>query len=829
MRAHRATLPVHTYRAEIMEAIATNRVLVLSGPTGSGKTTQLPQFLLEDAEERSQRCVIAVTQPRRLACIAVADRIAFERGERVVGQSVGYTIRLESVVPSEANHVVLCTGGILLRKLMSSRMGGAKQKTSRGELVINQNNPTVDAVEKSSVAGLEDLTHLILDEVHERDLHSDFLLTIVRELLLDSKCSVKVILMSATINIDLFVSYFTAVTSACGHLSVPGRMFPVKTFFLNDLLAVPELATLASEAIVQCTKRGHDGEDNGGGGVMPLQLIAELIDYLHTSRMRADNGSGAVLVFLPGWSEISAVLRLLEGRRNMQGSTVLVPLHGNLQGSTQRQVFERPRSGVRKIILSTNIAETSLTIDDVSYVIDSARKKEKGYDAANKMVSLLPVWASRDSLQQRRGRAGRVARGVCFHLLTYEQETQLDQHDVPEILRTPLEELCLATIQLEMGKVKSVLARTPEPPERVAVTDAMDTLRKLGALRDGSEKLTPLGQHMCRLSVEPRHAKLLLLSAIMGCLDPMLTIVSCLANRDPFITVPQDKRREADVAKLRLVEQSDERALLGGSDHLLLLAVSERYDTIARQRGERAAADWCRIHFLSQSALQMGRRLRHQFDDQLRECGFGHARMMSSGKDTDCASRVAALCMVRSLIGAVLSPDIVWAFLDGSGRSPHCYDSLNNEIAVAAGSVAVVVPPDGRVSELVAGPTMATFFVYGDQIKTERTVRRSNLTSVPPLALLVLASEPPLLRPDPDMIARGEKGLLLSSAACPALRFRLPSARAALLLEELRSAWLCLVDAAMSNPRHMSESPAAQALVGVVNDMLAWSTTNFMA
>ena len=128
---------------------------------------------------------------------------------------------------------------------------------------------------------------------------------------------------------------------------------------------MPELAAHASEAIVQCTQRGRDGEDNRGGGAMPLQLIAELVDYLHSSRIGADNGSGAILVFLPGWSEISAVLRSLGGRRSMQGSTLVIPLHGNLQGSTQRQVFERPRAGIRKIILSTNIAETSLTIDDV--------------------------------------------------------------------------------------------------------------------------------------------------------------------------------------------------------------------------------------------------------------------------------------------------------------------------------------------------------------------------------------------------------------------------------------------------------------------------------
>jgi ATP-dependent RNA helicase DHX36 len=558
---------------------------------------------------------------------------------------------------------------------------------------------------------------------------------------------------------------------------------------------VPELAAHASEAIVQCTQRGRDGEDNRGGGAMPLQLIAELVDYLHSSRIGADNGSGAILVFLPGWSEISAVLRSLEGRRSMQGSTLVIPLHGNLQGSTQRQVFERPRAGIRKIILSTNIAETSLTIDDATFVIDSARKKEKGYDASTRMASLLPVWVSRDSLQQRRGRAGRVARGVCFHLLTSEQEAQLAQHDVPEMLRTPLEELCLATIQLKLGKVKSVLARTPEPPERAAVTDAMDTLRRLGALRDGTESLTALGRHLVALSTEPRFGKLLLLGSMMGCVDPLLTIVSCLANRDPFITVPQDKRREADVAKLQLA-QSEEA--LRGSDHLLLLAVSEKYDAISRRRGDRAAGDWCREQFISQSALQMASRLRSQFSDQLGRCGFESMRGRGSGGGASASDRQKQMDLVRALIGVVLTPDIVWVVPAGDGRSPPCYDRLNNEIALAAGSVALHADPSGSSNGGGGGKPAAMFLVYGDQIKTERAVRRSSLTSVPPLALLLLGTEPPVLRPDPD--ATGGKGLLVTSATCPALRFRLPSAKAALLLEELRSAWLCMVDAVRKTP-----------------------------
>jgi hypothetical protein len=197
---------------------------------------------------------------------------------------------------------------------------------------------------------------------------------------------------------------------------------------------------------------------------------------------------------------------------------------------------------------------------------------------------------------------------------------------------------------------------------------------------------------------------------------------------------------------------------------------------------------------------------------------------VSSGEGTR-VSRVAVLCMVRSLIGVVLSPDIVWSIHDGSGRSPHCYDSLNQEIAVAAGSVALALPLGGRSAQEVPGQTTAAFLVYGDQIKTERAVRRSNLTSVPPLAFLLLASDPPLLRPDPDTIARGKNGLLVTLAACPALRFRLPSARIALLLEELRSAWLCLVTATMSNPRRVAESVSAQTLVGVINDVVAWSIT----
>ena len=349
MAKHRSALPVYARRTEVLECIGSHRVVVISGPTGSGKTTQLPQFLLEHAAKTGVPCQVVVTQPRRLACVAVAERVANERGEQI-GTAVGYSIRLESVVPTAPDNVVFCTTGVMLRRLMAARTGNGA-----GGIGGGRGDTGDDQRSKQAQLALP-MTHLVLDEVHERDLHSDFVLTVVRELL--PFCpQLRLILMSATVDTERFVNYFDGVVGPCAHFGVEGRMFPVKALYLDDLDAVPALARIADDTLL--AQRGRDGQDNSAAS-MPLDLASAMVEYLHTSRPL----DGAILVFLPGWGEILTVTRLLEKLQSVRTMSV-IPLHGNLQGSSNSKVFERPRPGFRKVVLSTNIAETSVTIDDV--------------------------------------------------------------------------------------------------------------------------------------------------------------------------------------------------------------------------------------------------------------------------------------------------------------------------------------------------------------------------------------------------------------------------------------------------------------------------------
>jgi len=258
-------------------------------------------------------------------------------------------------------------------------------------------------------------------------------------------------------------------------------------------------------------------------------------------------------------------------------------------------VFERPPPGVRKIVISTNIAETSVTIDDVVYVVDSGRVKENRYDPINKMASLVEVWASRASCKQRRGRAGRVRPGVAFHLYSSEKEATLEDYTTPEMLRVPLEETALAIKACQLGDVAEFLRSAVNPPEEEAVQASLQTLRDLRAL-DASrgDRLTALGYHLAQLPVDPRLGKMLLLGATFRCLDPVLTVAAVLGSRSPFVS-PLDKRDEADDAKKQFH--------LEGSDHLTSLQAFLAWRSAARRYGSGYERDWCRTNYLSRQSL----------------------------------------------------------------------------------------------------------------------------------------------------------------------------------------------------------------------------------
>ncbi|XP_068159676.1 putative ATP-dependent RNA helicase DHX57 [Drosophila tropicalis] len=633
----RKQLPAFAEMERILALIEQSPVVVISGETGCGKSTQVPQFILDNwffqSLQRSDdknidmpHVEIICTQPRRLSAIGVAERVAAERLDRI-GQLVGYQIRLENKI-SSSTRLSFCTTGILLRRLASDPLLGT-------------------------------VTHVIVDEVHERSEESDFLLLILKHILRERK-DLKVILMSATLNASLFSDYFGGAPV----LDIPGRTFPVQQLFLEDILEVSnfvmetdtkfcrklkksELAELMWEqeyADVQATgqppgkkikdekltlaetyNRYADFSKTTCRSIYqmePMMINPDLIESVLTYIVEGSHEwprEGTILIFLPGFQEIQTVHDSLLDHSIFSpraGKFVLVPLHSSLSGDDQALVFKRAPPGKRKIVLSTNIAETSVTIDDCVFVIDCGLMKEKCFDSNRNMESLDLVWVSRANAKQRKGRAGRVMPGICIHLYTSHRfhEHFLAQ-PVPEIQRVPLEQIVLRIKTLQMFarlNTPSVLLETLEAPTEDSVMGALSRLRNVGAL-DAEDQLTPLGHHLAALPVDVRIGKLMLYGAIFQCLDSVLTIAACLSNKSPFVS-PLNKRTEADRAK-RLFA-------LGNSDHLTVLHAYRKWLDVAKRGNYAASRNYANEHFLSLNTLETIADLKYQYLELLVSIGF---------------------------------------------------------------------------------------------------------------------------------------------------------------------------------------------------------------
>ncbi|KAL6050769.1 hypothetical protein STEG23_015307, partial [Scotinomys teguina] len=635
----RQLLPAWEERETILKMLSKHQVVVISGMTGCGKTTQIPQFILDNSLNGPPERVanIICTQPRRISAISVAERVAKERAERV-GVTVGYQIRLESV-KSSTTRLLYCTTGVLLRRLEGD-------------------------------ATLQGVTHIIVDEVHERTEESDFLLLVLKDIL-SQRPTLQVILMSATLDAGLFSKYF----SYCPVITIPGRAFPVDQFFLEDAIAMtryvlqdgsPYMRSMKQMAKEKLKARHNrtafeeveedlrlalqlQDEESVKDTIPDQQLdfrqllvrykgmsksVIKTMSVMDFERVNLDlieallewivDGKhsyppGAILVFLPGLAEIKMLYEQLQSNclfnNRRSHRCVIHPLHSSLSSEEQQAVFVKPPVGVTKIIISTNIAESSITIDDVVYVIDSGKMKEKRYDAGKGMESLEDTFVSQANALQRKGRAGRVAAGVCFHLFTsHHYSHQLLKQQLPEIQRVPLEQLCLRIKILEMfssHNLQSVFSRLIEPPHTDSLRASKVRLRDLGALT-ADEKLTPLGYHLASLPVDVRIGKLMLFGAIFRCLDPALTIAASLAFKSPFVS-PWDKKEEANQKKLEFA--------FANSDYLALLCAYKGWQLSTKESG-RAGYNYCRQNFLSGRTLQEMASLKRQFTELLSDIGF---------------------------------------------------------------------------------------------------------------------------------------------------------------------------------------------------------------
>ncbi|NXV23839.1 DHX34 helicase, partial [Cepphus grylle] len=381
LQRERAALPIARYRRRLLDAVAGNQVVVVAGDTGCGKSTQVPQYLLAAGYGP-----VACSQPRRVACVSLAKRVALE-SLRQFGDQVGYQIRFEST-RSPATEIVFLTEGLLLRQV--------------------QREPALPGYRV-----------LIADEVHERHLHSDFLLGVLRRLL-PSRPDLKLVLMSATINIRLFSAYFGGAPV----LQVPGRIFPISVIY----------QPIPKEEASTAGKWGKSERLDP----LPYLRVLQAIDHKYPPEERGD-----LLVFLSGVAEIGAVLEAAQAYAARTQRWIVLPLHSTLSVAQQDKVFDVPPPGVRKCILSTNIAETSVTIDGVRFVLDSGKVKEMSYDPQGKLQRLQEFWISRASAEQRKGRAGRTGPGVCYRLYAESDYDAFSPYPVPEIQRVALDALVL--------------------------------------------------------------------------------------------------------------------------------------------------------------------------------------------------------------------------------------------------------------------------------------------------------------------------------------------------------------------------------------------------
>uniref|UniRef100_A0A803SLN6 RNA helicase n=1 Tax=Anolis carolinensis TaxID=28377 RepID=A0A803SLN6_ANOCA len=490
---------------------------------------------------------------------------------------------------------------------------------------------------------LSSVSHIILDEIHERNLQSDVLITIIKDLL-SIRLDLKVILMSATLNAEKFSEYF----DNCPMIHIPGFTYPVKEYLLEDVIEmlryIPEntdrrphwkkrfmqgrisrpekeekeeiyqerwpdylrqIRGRYSESTIDALEMMDDDK-------IDLNLVAALIKYI-----ALEEEEGAILVFLPGWDNISTLHDLLMSQIMFKSDRfIIIPLHSLMPTVNQTQVFKRTPPGVRKIVIATNIAETSITIDDVVYVIDGGKIKETHFDTQNNISTMAAEWVSIANAKQRKGRAGRVQPGQCYHLYNGLRASLLEDYQLPEILRTPLEELCLQIKILKLGGIAHFLSKVMDPPSSDMVLLAIKHLMQLNAL-DRQEELTPLGVHLARLPVEPHIGKMILFGALFCCLDPVLTIAASLSFKDPFV-IPLGKEKVADARRKELSKNSK-------SDHLTVVNAFQGWEE-TRRRGFRYEKDFCWEYFLSSNTLQMLANMKGQFAEHLLAAGFVNSR-----------------------------------------------------------------------------------------------------------------------------------------------------------------------------------------------------------
>ena len=524
IKEQKESLPIYRLKPELLRAMSENQVLVVIGETGSGKTTQMTQYLHELGITKNG--MIGCTQPRRVAALSVAKRVAEEFG-CTLGEEVGYSIRFDDVT-SQSTIIKYMTDGMLMREYLADN-------------------------------DLRRYGALMLDEAHERTIHTDVLFGLLKDLC-RRRPDLKLIVTSATLDAEKFSTYFFE----CPIFTIPGRTFPVEILYTKE----PESDYLDAALIT----------------IMQIHL---------------SEPAGDILLFLTGQEEIDTACETLYSRMQALGDLapelIILPVYSSLPAEMQSRIFEPAPPGARKCIVATNIAEASLTIDGIYYVVDPGFAKQKAFNSKLGMDSLVVTPISQASARQRAGRAGRTGPGKTYRLYTeMAYKNEMLSTNIPEIQRTNLGNVVL---QLKAMGINDLLGFDfMDPPPVATLVGAMEGLNALGAL-DEEGLLTRLGRKMAEFPLEPNLSKMLLLSVDLGCSDEILTITALLSVDNPFYR-PRDKQGQADMKKSKFHQAE--------GDHLTLLAVYKAWEA------SKFSNPWCFENFIQARSMKRAQDVRKQ-------------------------------------------------------------------------------------------------------------------------------------------------------------------------------------------------------------------------
>lgn len=548
IQKQRKSLPAYQVKDELMRVIAENQIVVVIGETGSGKTTQLSQFLVDQGYTDSKK-MVACTQPRRVAAMSVAKRVSEEMGVKL-GAEVGYTIRFEDVTTQSKTIIKYMTEGILLRELLED-------------------------------PNLEKYSCVIMDEAHERSLNTDVLLGLFKQLVRRRR-DLKLIITSATMNADRFTQFF----GNAPQFFIPGRTFPVDCFYSRI------------------------------GCMDYVETAVKQVVTIHLANAKSD---GDILVFMTGQEDIEATCELIKEKLELLENPPpldVYPIYSTLPADVQKRIFTRQNSERRKVVVATNIAETSLTVDGIRYVVDCGLVKLKLFNPKLGMDVLQVVPISLANAQQRSGRAGRTGPGVAYRLYTEKAATiqEMFVQPIPEIQRANLSSVMLLLKSLNVKNVFDFPFLDPPPPDLLYCS--LYELWAMGAL-DNSGQLTEMGAKMNSFPMEPTLAKLIILSSRkeFSCSQEIITIVSMLSVPNIFHR-PKERADEADAARSKF--------LIANLDHLTLLNVYTQWDQRSKsvQSKEIRISDWCKKNFIQHRSLLRARDVRNQLVAIMKKDGY---------------------------------------------------------------------------------------------------------------------------------------------------------------------------------------------------------------